>query len=35
MVAAALRLMGNLSDGRDGDAVDRAIAVLTRLTPSV
>ncbi len=35
MVAAALRLMGNLSDGRDGDGLDRAIAVLTRLTPSV
>ena len=35
MVDAALRLMGNLSDGRDGDAVDRAIAVLTRLAPAV
>ncbi len=35
LVHAALRLMGNLSDGRDGDRVDRAIAVLTRLTPSV
>ncbi|MDK3255721.1 geranylgeranyl reductase family protein [Blastococcus capsensis] len=31
---AALRLMGNLSDGRDGDAVDRALAVLLRLTPA-
>jgi hypothetical protein len=27
--------MGNLSDGRDGDAVDRAVAVLTRLVPAV
>jgi geranylgeranyl reductase family protein len=35
MVDAALRLMGNLSDGRDGDAVDRAVAVLTRLAPAV
>jgi menaquinone-9 beta-reductase len=35
MVNAALRLMGNLSDGRDGDRFDRTIAVLTRLTPSV
>jgi geranylgeranyl reductase family protein len=35
LVNAALRLMGNLSDGRRGDAVDRAIAVLTRLTPAV
>ncbi|MGX5657416.1 geranylgeranyl reductase family protein [Geodermatophilus nigrescens] len=35
MVNAALRLMGNLSDGRDGDRFDRAVAVLTRLTPSV
>jgi geranylgeranyl reductase family protein len=35
LVDAALRLMGNLSDGRDGDAVDRAIAVLTRLAPAV
>jgi geranylgeranyl reductase family protein len=35
LVNAALRLMGNLSDGRDGDAVDRAIAVLTRLVPAV
>ncbi len=35
MVAAALRLMGNLSDGRDGDRFDRAVAVLTRLAPSV
>jgi geranylgeranyl reductase family protein len=31
---AALRLMGNLTDGRDGDAVDRALAVLLRLTPA-
>ena len=35
LVAAALRLMGNLSDGRDGDGVDRAVAVLTRLAPAV
>ncbi|MGY1607447.1 geranylgeranyl reductase family protein [Geodermatophilus sp. SYSU D00700] len=35
MVNAALRLMGNLSDGRDGDRFDRVVAVLTRLTPSV
>ena len=31
---AALRLMGNLTDGRDGDAVDRALAVLLRLAPA-
>ncbi|MGY1721680.1 geranylgeranyl reductase family protein [Blastococcus sp. SYSU DS0533] len=31
---AALRVMGNLSDGRDGDMVDRALAVLLRLTPA-
>ena len=35
MVNAALRLMGNLTDGRDGDAVDRAIDLLTRLAPAV
>jgi geranylgeranyl reductase family protein len=35
LVDAALRLMGNLTDGRDGDRVDRAIAALTRLTPAV
>jgi len=35
LVDAALRLMGNLTDGRDGDGVDRAIAALTRLTPAV
>ena len=35
LVNVALRLMGNLSDGRDGDAVDRVIAVLTRLVPAV
>jgi flavin-dependent dehydrogenase len=29
LVARALRLMGNLSDGRDGDRFDRAVAVLT------
>lgn len=31
LVGAALRLMGNLTDGRDGDCVDRTVAVLTRL----
>ncbi len=35
MVDAALRLMGNLSDGRDGDRFDRTITLLTRLVPSV
>jgi flavin-dependent dehydrogenase len=35
LVGGALRLMGNLSDGPDGDAWDRALAVLTRLTPAV
>ena len=34
LVSAALRLMGNLTDGRDGDGVDRAIAALARLTPA-
>ncbi|RZU33268.1 geranylgeranyl reductase family protein [Blastococcus saxobsidens] len=34
LVDGALRLMGNLTDGRDGDAVDRALAVLLRLTPA-
>jgi geranylgeranyl reductase family protein len=31
LVRAALRLMGNLTDGRDGDAVDRTVSTLTRL----
>ena len=35
LVRAALRLMGNLSDGRDGDRIDRALAVLHRLAPAV
>jgi geranylgeranyl reductase family protein len=35
LTSAALRLMGNLTDGRDGDGVDRAVAVLTRLAPAV
>ncbi|MGK5112917.1 MULTISPECIES: geranylgeranyl reductase family protein [unclassified Geodermatophilus] len=35
MVTAALKLMGNLSDGRDGDRFDRVVAVLTRLAPAV
>ena len=34
VVDGALRLMGNLTDGRNGDAVDRALAVLLRLTPA-
>jgi geranylgeranyl reductase family protein len=35
LVGAAMRVMGNLTDGRDGDAVDRAVAALTRLVPAV
>ena len=35
LVDAALRLMGNLTDGRDGDGVDRVVAALTRLAPAV
>ena len=35
MVRAALRLMGNLTDGRDGDGIDRVVATLTRLAPAV
>jgi geranylgeranyl reductase family protein len=35
LVNAALRLMGNLTDGRHGDGVDRAVAFLTRLAPAV
>ena len=35
LVSGALRLMGNLSDGRDGDVWDRALLVLTRLAPAV
>jgi geranylgeranyl reductase family protein len=35
LVNAALRLMGNLTDGRGGDAVDRVVAVITRLAPAV
>ena len=27
LVNAALRLMGNLSDGRDGDGVDRGVRI--------
>ena len=34
LVNAALRLMGNLTDGRDGDRVDRTIAALTRWAPA-
>ena len=35
MVRAALRLMGNLTDGADGDRFDRVVDVLTRLAPAV
>jgi flavin-dependent dehydrogenase len=35
LVDVALRVMGNLTDGRDGDAVDRTVAALTRLAPAV
>jgi hypothetical protein len=35
LMNAALRLTGNLSDGRRGDRFDRAVALLTRLTPAV
>jgi menaquinone-9 beta-reductase len=35
LVNAALRLMGNLTDGSSGDGVDRAVALLTRLAPAV
>jgi flavin-dependent dehydrogenase len=35
LVNAALRLMGNLTDGRDGDTTDRVVAALTRLAPAV
>ncbi len=35
LVNAALRLMGNLTDGRDGDGIDRVVAALTRLAPAV
>jgi flavin-dependent dehydrogenase len=35
LVNAALRLMGNLTDGRDGDTIDRTMSVLTRLIPAV
>ncbi len=35
LVNAALRLMGNLTDGRGGDAVDRVVASILRLAPAV
>ena len=35
LVQGALRLMGNLTDGRDGDRFDRAVDLLTRLAPAV
>jgi flavin-dependent dehydrogenase len=35
LVNAALRLMGNLTDGREGDTTDRVVAALTRLAPAV
>ena len=34
MVSVALRLMGNLTDGRSGDGVDRAVGALLRLAPA-
>jgi geranylgeranyl reductase family protein len=34
LVNAALRLMGNLTDGRDGDITDRVVAALTRMAPA-
>jgi menaquinone-9 beta-reductase len=30
-----LKLLANLSDPHDGDASDRAVALLTRITPAV
>jgi flavin-dependent dehydrogenase len=35
VLGAALRLLGNLTDGRTGDAVDRTLAALVRLAPAV
>jgi len=35
LMAFLLKLLANLHDPRDGDASDRLIAALTRLTPSV
>jgi hypothetical protein len=35
LVDAALRLRGDLTDGRDGDLVDRTVAALTRRTSAV
>ncbi|MEU2347241.1 geranylgeranyl reductase family protein [Modestobacter sp. NPDC049651] len=35
LVRGALRLMGNLSDGPDGDGVDRTLALLHALAPAV
>ncbi len=35
LVAKALRLMANLTDGSDGDRFDRVVDVLTRLAPAV
>ena len=35
LLSAALRLMGNLSDGSRGDRVDRVLALATRLAPAV
>jgi geranylgeranyl reductase family protein len=35
LVNAALRLMGNLTDGLTGDGIDRMVAAITRLAPAV
>jgi flavin-dependent dehydrogenase len=35
LVGKALRLMGNLTDGADGDRFDRVVHALTRLAPAV
>jgi flavin-dependent dehydrogenase len=34
LVNAALRLMGNLTDGPTGDGIDRMVTALTRLAPA-
>jgi geranylgeranyl reductase family protein len=35
LVNAALRLMGNLTDGLTGDGIDRMVTALTRMAPAV
>jgi geranylgeranyl reductase family protein len=35
LVKAALRLMGNLTDGLTGDGIDRMVTALTRMAPAV